>query len=141
MKLIFYCADLNDFRSGLLDRIGSLVPAERLVACRDFEELQSTLLNSAYDLFAAVLVVSSRDDLANLLSIREFVTSIRIILILPDCEQETISKAHELRPRFLTTDWNSEEVIAVLAKMLGNVEKFRDPLRNHEHRRIQSHER
>jgi hypothetical protein len=141
MKFIFYCADRNDFSSGLLDQIASLVLAERLVVCRNFEELQSALLKSAYDLFAAVLVVSSRHDLLDLLSIRDFLTSVRVILVLPDCEQETISKGHYLKPRFLTTDWNSEEVIAVLAKMLRSVEKFRVPVRHHKHRRIQSHER
>ncbi|MGA2735036.1 MAG: hypothetical protein ABSG35_20860, partial [Syntrophobacteraceae bacterium] len=72
---------------------------------------------------------------------RDFLTSVRVILVLPDCEQETISKGHYLKPRFLTTDWNSEEVIAVLAKMLRSVEKFRDPVSHHKHRRIQSHER
>ncbi len=124
MKLIFYCADPNDFSAGLLDQIGSLVPAERLVACRSFAELQSSLLRSAYDLFAAVLVVSSRDDLGDLLSIREFLTSIRVILVLPDCEQETVSKGHDFKPRFLTWPaWDSCEVIAVLRKMLGSREK------------------
>ena len=124
MKLIFYCADPNDFSAGLLGQIGSLVPAERLVVCRNFEELQSSLLKSAYDLFAAVLVVSSRHDLVDLLSIREFLTSIRVILVLPDCEQETVSKGHGLKPRFLTWPaWDSCEVIAVLCKMLGSVEK------------------
>ena len=141
MKLIFYCADPNDFSSGLFDQIRFLVPVGSLVVCRNLEELQHSLLNSAYDLFAAVLVVFSRDDLVDLLSIREFLTSIRVILVLPDCEQETISIGHDLKPRFLTTDWNSEEVIAVLAKMLRNAEKFRGPARNHKHRRIQSHER
>ncbi len=124
MKLIFYCADPNDFSAGLLDQIGSLVPAERLVVCRDFEELQSSVLKSAYDLFAAVLVVSSRNDLVDLLSIRELLTSIRVILVLPDCEQETVSRGHDLKPRFLTWPaWDSCEVIAVLRKMLGRVEK------------------
>ncbi|MFZ0928617.1 MAG: hypothetical protein WAN11_08450 [Syntrophobacteraceae bacterium] len=124
MKLIFYCNDPNDFCAGLLDQIGSLVPAKRLEVYRNFEELKSSLLKSAYDLFAAVLVVSSRHDLLDLLSIREFLTSIRVILVLPDCERETVSKGHDLRPRFLTwPPWDPCEVIAVLRMMLSSVEK------------------
>lgn len=123
MKLIFYCADPNDFSSGLLDQIGSLVPAERLLVCRNFERLQRCLLKPENDLFAAVLVASSRHDLLDLVSIREFLTSIRVIIVLPDCERETVSKGHDLKPRFLTWPaWDSCEVVAVLRKMLGTVE-------------------
>ncbi len=125
MELIFYCADSNDFSSGLLDQVRDLVPVERLVMCRNFVELQASLLKPEYDLFAAILVVSSRHDLLDLVSIGEFLRSIRVILILHDREQETVSKGHDLKPRFLTwPDWNSREVIAVLGKMLENVEQF-----------------
>jgi hypothetical protein len=124
MELIFYCAGPNGFSSRLLDEIGVLVSGKSLVECRNFEELKGSLLKPEYDLFAAILVVSSRHDLLDLLSIAEFLHSVRIILILPDWEQETISIGHALRPRFLTWPaWNSNEVTAVLAKMLRNAEK------------------
>ncbi|MFZ2448808.1 MAG: hypothetical protein WAW37_20790 [Syntrophobacteraceae bacterium] len=121
MELIFYCSDPNDFSLGLLDRVGALVTAERLVACRNFGELQASLLRPEYDLFAAILVVSSRNDLLDLISIGELLRSMRVILVLPDWERETILKGHDLKPRFLTWPaWNSNEVIAVLHKMLRN---------------------
>jgi hypothetical protein len=141
MNVIFYCADANDFSSRMLHNVSALVPGGKLIECGNHKELHRCLLKQGFDLFAAILVISSRKDLLDLLSIAELLHSVRVILILPDWEQETISKAHELKPRFLTTDWNSEEVIAVLAKMLRNVEKFRDPVGSHKHRRIQSHER
>jgi hypothetical protein len=124
MDLIFYSADPNDFSSSLLDQIGVLVSAQELLVCGNSEELKGSLLKPGYDLFAAILVVSSRHDLLDLLSIAELLHSVPIILILPDWEQETISLGHALRPRLLTWPaWNSNEVVAVLAKMLGNAEK------------------
>jgi len=121
MELIFYSNDRNDFSSGLLDQISALVPMESLVVCRNFRQLRRALLKPAYNLFAAILVVSGRQDLLDLISMARFLRSIRIILILPDREPETISKGHALRPRFLT--WpagDSGEVISVLHKMLAN---------------------
>jgi hypothetical protein len=124
METIFYGAESNSFGLGLLDQIGVLVSGERLVVCRNLGELRGSLLKPAYDLLAAILVASSRHDLLDLLSIAELLHSVRVILILPDWERETISIGHALRPRFLTWPaWNSNEVIAVLAKMLGNAEK------------------
>jgi len=126
MELVFYCADPNDFSLGLLDHIVARVHAEKLVVCGSFKELRASLLKPEYDFFAAILVVSSRRDLLDLLSIGEHLRSTRIILILPDREQETVSKGHALRPRFLT--WptgNSNEVIAVLAKMMSSAEECR----------------
>jgi hypothetical protein len=122
MELIYYCTELNDFNTRLLDQVRALVAGDRLLVCRNFGELQASLLKPEYDLFVGILVVSSRRDLLDLLSIGDFLRSIRLILILHDREQETISKSHDLKPRFLTwPDWNSREVIAVLRKMLGNV--------------------
>jgi hypothetical protein len=131
MELLFYCAGPNDFSSRLLDEISILVSGKSLVVCRSFEELKGSLLKPEYDLFAAILVVSSRHDLLDLLSIAELLHSVRMILILPDWEQETISIGHALRPRFLTWPaWNPNEVIAVLAKMLGNAEKCQSKWKN-----------
>jgi len=55
----------------------------------------------------------------NILSIGHLFQNIRIILLVPSKEAETVALAHQLRPRFLT-DINSDfaEITAVLKKML-----------------------
>ena len=66
-----------------------------------------------------ILLAASREDLADILSIRYLFHDVSIILVLPDQEAETIAKGHTLRPRFLTyTDSDFEEVAAVLNKMI-----------------------
>ena len=63
----------------------------------------------------------SREDLVDLLSIRNLLDDLRVILLLPNREKETINKGHTLRPRFLTyADSNLLNVAAVLSKMLRN---------------------
>lgn len=69
----------------------------------------------------AVLLSASKKELQDLVSVRHLINGVRVIIILPDMEKDTIAKGHLLRPRFLTfVDHNFEMVTAVLAKMIAN---------------------
>jgi hypothetical protein len=125
--LIFYNTGKNHFTSGLLEQIGGLIPSQNIIMCRDIIQLRAALLKPAYNLLAAVLAVSGRKELLDLVSISKLLRATRIILILPDRELETVSQGHELRPRFLT--WPAAaptEVMAVLNKMLTQADQFRE---------------
>ncbi len=64
---------------------------------------------------------SDFSDLLNLLSIQDLFRNIRIILVLPDREENTISAGHALRPRFLSyADCDFSDVEAVMDKMFIN---------------------
>lgn len=123
--LIFYNSGQNNFTSGLLDQIGALVPSPNVILCKDIQQLRAALLKPAYNLLAAILAVSGRQELLDLVAISKFLRTARVILILPDREMETVSQGHELRPRFLT--WSASapsEVMAVLHK-LSKADQFR----------------
>lgn len=67
----------------------------------------------------AILLLTSRESLSNILSIQYLLRGMDIILLAPDGDPETIAIAHQLRPRFLTyINSNPEELSAVLDKML-----------------------
>ncbi len=69
----------------------------------------------------AVLEAQSMEELKDLVALHDLFLDIRVILILPDRERETISNAHKLRPRFLAyTDSDFEPVKVVLNKMIGS---------------------
>ncbi|NVM57217.1 MAG: hypothetical protein HWN51_03755 [Desulfobacterales bacterium] len=69
----------------------------------------------------AVLLAASREELSDILSIRDLLTDIRVILVLPDRDDDTIAKGHTLRPRFFTyADSDFVEIAAVLSKMLAS---------------------
>ena len=73
------------------------------------------------DVAVAVLLAATKEELSEILSIKDLMLNLRIILILGDAEEDTIAKGHKLRPRFLTySDSDSADVAAVLSKMLGN---------------------
>jgi hypothetical protein len=66
-----------------------------------------------------LFIAASHEELDELLSIRFLLRSIRIVLILSDRSEQTISAGHDLAPRFLSyVDGDINEVTAVLSKMI-----------------------
>lgn len=102
--------------------VEELVPKEKIEICRTIDSLTRRLRRPRYNLALAVLLAANREDLLDLLSIRDLLDGIRIILLLPDRDMDTIAKGHTLRPRFLTyADSDFLDVAAVLRKMLDAV--------------------
>lgn len=84
------------------------------------EKLASRLRNPMASDMVAVLLPADKDELTHLVSIRHLLRDIRIILVLPDSKEETISQGHALRPRFLSyADGDFSDVAAVTAKMMA----------------------
>ena len=86
--------------------------------CRNLVNLLERLRHPFEDPTIAVLVADSRECLDELFVLRHLFRRVRIILVLPDRESDTISKGHALHPRFLTyIDSDPLEVALVLGKM------------------------
>lgn len=67
----------------------------------------------------AVLVARNREELEELISLDYLFDDILIILVLPDLQKDTLSRAYKLYPRFIT-DMNGDlnTISAVIRKML-----------------------
>jgi len=69
---------------------------------------------------AAVIFRATRKGLINLMSFRDELLRLPVILILPDQKNETIANGHSLRPRFLSyMDSDFSDVRDVLQKILN----------------------
>jgi hypothetical protein len=101
---------------GLLEKS---FPGLDIEVYRTIDGLSARLRRPKDDALVAVLLAESRKELLDFLSLLNLFRDIRIILIIPDRNQETIALAHQLRPNFLCYK-NSDftEFIAVLNKML-----------------------
>jgi len=99
--------------------IENVVPNENTEIYSTIDTLGKRLRRPSYNIAIAVLLISSREELRDVLSIRHLFDNIKIVLILPDRNNETIVIGHKLRPRFLSyTDSDFKDVAAVLKKML-----------------------
>ncbi|MBN2106816.1 MAG: hypothetical protein JW832_05265 [Deltaproteobacteria bacterium] len=82
--------------------------------------LSERLRSSVDGLAVMVLIAADRNDLLNILAVRNLFGLIRVIIILPDREEESVSLGYKLQPRFLTyVNGDVAEVHAVLNKLLA----------------------
>ena len=119
MNLLFYATVADRVGEKLQGVIEDLVPKEKIEVYRTAEDLSSRLREPTYDLSVAVLLAATKEDLSSLISNKELIWNLRVILVLPDRQDDTVTKGHLLRPRFLTyADGNFSDVSTVLRNML-----------------------
>ena len=117
--IILYSMFLEGTGGQLLKMIEHVVPNENTEIYSTIDTLGQRLSRPSYNIAVAVLLISGREELRDVLSIRHLFDNIKIVLILPDRKNETIVIGHKLRPRFLSyTDGDFKDVAAVLKKML-----------------------
>ena len=121
MNLLFYAPVTDGVGERLQGVVKVLVPEENLEIHRTIDSLSRRLRRPTYDVAVAVFLAPTKEDLLEILSIKDLIWNLRIILILPDREEDTIAQGHTLRPRFLTyADGNFADVAVVLRTMLAN---------------------
>ncbi len=121
MDLVFY-SPINGGAEERLQRvIGSVLPAWGGPVCRTLDDLSERLLRPKDDLTITCLLPAKKEDIEELLPMSNLFRNTRIILIVPDWDNETLAAAHHLRPRLLThSDSDFAEVFTVLTKMMGD---------------------
>jgi hypothetical protein len=122
MALIIYSSKTEDAGERLLSVIGLLIPENKLEVYRTISELSQRLRQPLFNPTIAILLATTREELQDILSIRDLLWDIKIILIVPDMNRGTVAKGHTLRPRFLC-DCNSDfvDVAAVFSLMIRNL--------------------
>ncbi len=67
----------------------------------------------------AVIFISCREELRQVVAIRDLLFGVPLVLILPDNDRDTVADAHSLRPRFLAYTYSDvREICAVLSRMI-----------------------
>ncbi len=88
--------------------------------CHTTRDLSVKLKNIRERFDLAILVATNRQELEAYLSSKALLENIRIVLIIPDYEHETINMGHKLRPRFMTHIGSDPSMVeAVLKKMVA----------------------
>ena len=107
----------------LRQAIETVVPKENTEVYRNMASFSKRLHGPHGGVDVAILLAARTRNLLDLLSLQDLLWDLKIILILPDSNPNTITKGHTLRPRFVS-DCNSDfqEVAAVLQRMIGNMD-------------------
>ena len=133
MSVLLYAPVSRSIRERYQNEIEEFVPAEEIEIYRTKEELSNRLRLPRKDITVAVLITTNKKEFRGILSLRELLRDLRIVLLLPNREKDTIAEGHSLKPRFLGyADSDLMFLAPVLKKMLkletGNLsERSGDP--------------
>ncbi len=118
--MMLYSSSKNPMVLRLQDIMETKDNGRNLLLCDTFSDLFHRLHKPHLDLKLVVLMANNTDELHEILSLKNFLIDLRVVLILPNRDQKTVAKAHILSPRFLAyTDSDFEQVEAVIEKMVN----------------------
>jgi len=118
-NILLYTAPSHWVATKLKNTIQSISMEKNLLVVTNMKDLSEILHKPLNRVDAAVIFRATRKGLINLLSFRDELLRLPIILILPDQKNETIASGHSLRPRFLSyMDSDFSDVRDVLQKIL-----------------------
>jgi hypothetical protein len=119
MKCIFYEKKSGIIAKQLIGLIKESAKENKTELFQTIRTLSKRLSRTVDEMVIIVLIAGDRKDLLNIIAIQKLFGLIRIIVILPDREAESVKMGYKLRPRFLTyVNGDLSEVHAVLRKML-----------------------
>ena len=122
MNVLFYKPVAKEENKKLINEVlEDLNTDSKLEVHLTIDSLSHSLRQPKEDSVIAVLLAEREKDLVDILAIKDLLSDIRVVLVLPNREKDTITKGHSLRPRFLSyanSDYN--EVSTVLSKMIKN---------------------
>ena len=119
MQILFYYSKANDTGDKLLMMLEKLDDQIRINIYRDWKIFTEELMEPKFDHPIMIVMISRKEELFNAISIRDRIHEYRLMLILPDDDEETVSLGHSLRPNFITYDRGDlGDIEIVLKKML-----------------------
>ncbi len=122
MKVVLYANGGNAPASRNLKRIiETCVPSNSLEVYGSRHDFAQRIYHIPRNIDIAVLFAQNQDQLSELISLKDFLVDVRMILILPDREHLTVIKGHTLLPNYTSyIDSNEADVASVLNKMISS---------------------
>ena len=118
MNLFLYMPSHPEMRERVMSAVAPLVNRGSIELFEGVPELVDRLRKIKEFLSVAIIWAPSRDDLRILYSNRPFLDQTKLLLVLPDQEDETLTLAHRVLPTFVTyVDSPLSDLVAVMKRL------------------------
>jgi hypothetical protein len=125
--LLIYTSKTEGAGERLFRVISSLFPERDLEIYQSIGKLTKRLRQPIFYPTIVILLASSKEELQDILFLRDLLENAKIILILPDSNPETLAVGHTLRPRFMSDcGSNFIDLAAVLTLMIRNLDRNKE---------------
>ena len=119
MNLFVLIAEEGGTGGPFVDGVTPLVPKDKLEVLLGLPALAERL-RRPHDPYSAVLVLGpSHEDLRRIISLRDFLKDARVLLVLGDESDETITLAHRVLPTYISElEDGTSGVVSVLKQLI-----------------------
>lgn len=118
MKTIFYSNDINEIRMKLDDSTYDQIQDINVEIVGSLEDLTKQMSQPLNHVSVIVAWIHKKTELKSMVALLPLIENSRVILVLPDREQQTMSIGVKLKPSFISyRDNNFEDIITVLKKI------------------------
>ena len=118
MDLLVYIPAKDQAGRRLQNLVGHLEWQGTVEIFQTLKPLISRLMTPSGEEAIALLLAATRKDLQELINLEALFYNRRLILILPDLEEEIIAQGHRLRPRYVAfREGDFSDIALVLEKM------------------------
>jgi hypothetical protein len=120
MNILFYAPVMDREGRQLYRQVEKRTIEWGLEVHRSLESLSRRLRQPMNEVRAAILYTVRREDFLEMLSIRDLLGDIRIILVLPDRTEEILRRGHNFKPSFLAFPGDDQgAVTSVLDRLIA----------------------
>lgn len=120
MELLIYAPPVTIPQHRLLSKITHALDDIPVNLFKSIDSLAQYLRQPICESFVTILFPKDNAELASLITMRHLMRNMRIVLILPNQDKQTISDGHFLRPRYVShVEGDLSDVVAVVKKMTG----------------------
>lgn len=117
--MLFFAAEKNPVVETLEQMLEKQRWTRKVTYCRTLGALERRLRQPRHHIEIVLISVSDAIEMAKLTEIRQLLLDLRLLLVLPKRNEDTVAWAHKLGPRFIAyADNGVEQIGAVLGKML-----------------------
>ena len=122
MQLMLYESKDDENGKKLVGAVQKALPNQPIGVFRQLPPMQERLRTPVEPNSIAILSVVDQAELQRLQALRELLTDLFVILVVPDCKESTIRLAHLLLPRFISPkDGSYSNLKEVLKKIVHTV--------------------
>lgn len=120
MVVIIFSSPDREPNKKLLKNILPLLSDRQVEIYNSIPKLSRRLRQPLENDMIGLFITASNEELSEIVSINFLLRNMKIVLILPDKSEGTISKGHSLQPRFLGyLEDDFQDVTAVINKMVN----------------------
>ena len=121
MNVLFYMRTPGSREDDLLSAVAPFVSRGSLEVFADLHDFAGRIRKPKEAPSVALIWNPSKEDLRAILPLQDYLRGVRVLLVLPDQEEDTIALAHRIRPAYITyIDDGTSGIVSVLKRLTRN---------------------